>query len=164
MKKNIMFMVGITATLFVMSGCSYFSSFTQSKPSFVLANVLEQAFWQDCHIEGDINVPFMKVNEYADAHWDKEGTEIVLYCGNYKCTASGSAAKKLREKGFKKAYAYEGGTAEWRHYGYPTSGPATAAYLNDYKVPAGYDHTDSEGIVIDIQTLKKKVDQNSAKK
>jgi len=104
-------------------------------PDFVVVNVLEEEFYRDCHIRGDINVSFMELENYAEEHWDKDRTQIVLYCGNYKCTASGFGAKMLRKKGFKYVWAYEGGTAEWIQKGLPVEGPCKEAYLQDYKLP-----------------------------
>jgi hypothetical protein len=44
-------------------------------------------------------------------------------------------AKMLRQKGFKHVWAYEGGTAEWKHKGFTVKGPGTEAYLQDHEMP-----------------------------
>ena len=65
------------------------------------------------HIAGSINVPFEKVKDTATKeNWDKN-VSIVTYCSNYACSASGAAAKELKELGFSNVSAYEGGMAEW---------------------------------------------------
>jgi 3-mercaptopyruvate sulfurtransferase SseA len=45
------------------------------------------------------------------------------------CTASGAAAKKFLNLGFKSVAAYEGGIAEWHQKGLPVDGPAQESYL-----------------------------------
>jgi len=110
----------------------------KKSPSFIVVNVLDTSFYNDCHIKGSIQVTFADLETYAHTHWDKEKTEVILYCGNYKCTASGAGAKMLRDQGFKKAYAFEGGTAEWVHKGYPVTGPCQEKYLEDFEEPADF--------------------------
>lgn len=102
-----------------------------------LVNVLDKPLYDDAHIKGTKNVesicvPFMEL-EASVKNWDKT-TPVVTYCANYQCTASGSAAKKLKELGFTDVWAYEGGTAEWYQLGkkdssYAIVGPAKQGYL-----------------------------------
>lgn len=134
---------------------------TKETQQFVVVNVLDKNFYEDCHIEGSINVPFMELEKYADEHWDKNKTQIVLYCGNYKCTASGFGAKMLREKGYKYAWAYEGGTAEWLHKGFPVVGPSTEFYLKDYELPEDIfkKMQQEEHVIISAEDLYKKIQE-----
>lgn len=116
--------------------------------SFHIVNVLDQNLFADAHISGSENVPFEELMNVAQA-WDKNAT-IVLYCSNYICSASGKGAEMLRARGFKNAFAYEGGMAEWfalandpEVHGWPKpsdtqarcaftyEGPAQESYLKD---------------------------------
>ncbi len=102
-----------------------------------LVNVLDQKYFDDAHIKGAKNVesvcvPFAKLESMVK-NWDKT-VPVVTYCADYRCTASGSAAKKLTELGFTDVWAYEGGTAEWHQLGqtdsaYKIEGPAQEGYL-----------------------------------
>ncbi len=132
---------------------------TKEIPNFVVVNVLDKNFHEDCHIEGSINVPFMELEKYADEHWDKDKTQIVLYCGNYRCTASGYGVRMLREKGFQYVWAYEGGTAEWIQKGLSVVGPCKEAYLQDYELPENVckKMEEKSDIVITSEELHKKM-------
>jgi len=152
-KKSLTFCLAIV--LLGMVACKA----TKEAPRFVVVNVLDKEFHDDCHIEGSINVPFMELEKYADEHWDKDTTQIVLYCGNYKCTASGYGANMLREQGFKFVWAYEGGTAEWIQKGFSVVGPCKEAYLSDYEMPEDVHRnmTEEVDIVITAENLHEKM-------
>ena len=131
------------------------------KPKFVIVNILDKKLFDDCHIKGSINVPFEDLKDYAPKHWDKEETEVVVHCSNYKCTASGTSFKILKELGFKKVSAYEAGTAEAKKQGIAMQGPCQEKYLDDYKKPDGYQET-AEVTVITTENLKKKMKEFAA--
>ena len=128
-----------------------------------LVNVLDQEMFDDAHIKGtknveSISVPFDRL-ESAVQNWDKT-VPVVTYCANYFCTASGTAAKKLKELGFTQVWAYEGGTAEWYQLGktdasYAVEGPAKLEYLQSVvKKPA---HQDEQVQEISALELQKKI-------
>lgn len=134
----------------------------ETQERLVLVNVLDKKFFDDSRIAGSINVTMDNLEEYAKKNWDKEKTNIVVYCANYKCTASGESAKILKDLGFKHVWAYEGGTAEWNQLGYPIEGPAKQGYLKDYQKPEG--HTPEAGVpVISADELKAKIEQFGSK-
>lgn len=121
-------------------------------------NVLEKNLYNDCHIKGSVNVPFEQVKTFAqklnkDAH-------IVVYCSNYRCTASGSVVKMLGKMGFEHVWAYEGGTAEWYQNGLPVEGVCKQAYLQKVIEPAG--HTANAVPIITAQELKQKMEEMAA--
>jgi rhodanese-related sulfurtransferase len=149
-------MMFIMPLVVVLSGC--WASKTDA-PQFVIVNDLEKEFYDDCHIPGSIHLPFGSVKAYAEKNWDKENTEIIIHCSNYQCSASGIEAKELIEAGFKKVYAYEGGTAEWYQAGYPVEGACLQKYLTFESEPDEDESYDFP--VITIDQLKKKVDENS---
>ncbi len=107
--------------------------FGEKKSGFLVVNVLSNFWYNDCHIKGSINVPFEELDSFIDT-LDTDA-HVVFYCSNYMCTSSGYAAKKLRKKGFKHAWAYEGGTAEWYQMGLPVEGACTQAYLQKKMAP-----------------------------
>lgn len=110
--------------------------FTQQdvEPDVRIVDVSPSELHRDAHIPGAINVQERDVEQYFD-RWSKE-TPIVFYCANVMCTASQEATHKAREYGFKYAYAYKGGMAEWYQLAqqypetYSVVGPAQEAYLS----------------------------------
>ena len=133
------------------------------KEGLVLVNVLAKEYFDDCRIAGSINLSMDELKDYATKNWDKNLTHIVVYCGNYMCTASGDSAKMLikEDLGFKNVWAYEGGSAEWKHKGYPVEGPCQQGYLNTYE--QGGHEVDPDTPVITADELKAKIEKFSSK-
>jgi rhodanese-related sulfurtransferase len=129
---------------------------------FVIVNVLDKEYFDDCHIKGSINVPFAELKKYALDHWDKEKTEIVVHCSNYSCGASSEGCKILMQLGFKHVWAFEGGTSEAKSFGIEVEGACTQPYLNDYKKPENYLEKTSVKI-ISVENLKKKIEEFAIK-
>ena len=125
----------------------------EKQKGLVVINVLSKKMYDDCHIVGSISVPFEQVEQYVQDTIDKDA-EIVFYCSNYMCSASGFSRKKLMDLGFKNVLVYEGGTAEWAQLGYPVTGPCKLSYLKKkMEIPDGLE----PGVII-AQDLKKKME------
>jgi len=92
-------------------------------------NILDENLYNDCHITGSENVLFENIESRVNG-LDKN-QEIVVYCSNYRCTASGMAAKILENLGFKNVFAYEAGMAEWYQSNLPCTGSCSEKYLKD---------------------------------
>lgn len=88
------------------------------KNDIVLIEVLDEEQFKQSHIRGAINIPLKKIGTEAKQRFDSE-QEIVVYCSNTACSASPTAAKKLRDLGFERVYDYEGGKQAWREAGLP---------------------------------------------
>jgi len=106
---------------------SYKSQKVKSSKLLVV-NVLDDTLYSDCHIVNSLHVPFENVEDFI-VNLARD-TEVVFYCSNCQCTASGYAARKAREAGIGNAWAYEAGIAEWYQKGYPVNGPCKQSYLN----------------------------------
>ncbi|MGE0206851.1 MAG: rhodanese-like domain-containing protein [Candidatus Babeliales bacterium] len=139
----------------------------KAQDGLFLVNVLDKKFFDDCALKApggkvySVNVSMDDLETYAGKHWDKQKTNIVVYCANYKCTASGESAKILKDLGYNHVWAYEGGTAEWMNKGFPVEGPCKQGYLKDYEKPAG--HEVEAGVSpITAEELKAKIDAFSA--
>ncbi len=113
-------------SLLVLSGCDLGKK-KEKEPSLIVVNVLAKELYDDCHIPGSIQVDFEKVMDIAK-EWPKSA-KIVIYCANYSCTASASAARDLKAQGFD-AYEYAAGTAGWLQAGLPVVGDAKQRYLH----------------------------------
>jgi len=81
----------------------------------VLINVLPQDAFNERHIRTSINIPVSR-DDFADQVELVTGSrkrKVVVYCANFDCDASPSAAGKLEDAGFDQVYDYEGGTEDW---------------------------------------------------
>ncbi len=125
------------------------------KTDFVVINILDEPFYEDAHIKGSINVPFMQLADFANT-LDKE-SEIVVYCSNYACSASGAATKQLLDMGFAKVKAFEGGMAEWYQLKFPVEGPSVKDYLRAENKKI---ETDVPVFEISAQDLKKRMEEH----
>ena len=137
---------------------------------FALVNVLDKEFFDMCHIKGSVNVTLDKIEDYALKNWNKDTTQIVVYCSNYMCTASFAAAKQLTDLGYKYVWAYEGGAAEALHLapelGFEMQGTdCKASWLESYEKPEFEEEAEHKtGVkLISAQDLKKKVEEFAAK-
>jgi rhodanese-related sulfurtransferase len=154
------------ATLFI--GCDWLrgSKNESTKNRLLLVNVLDQSYFEDCHIDArgkknveSLHVPFDQIVIKAKS-WDKSTCHIVTYCSNFLCSASGAAAKDLIDMGFEHVWAYEGGIAEWKQAGNPVEGPCIEEYLTKVIAKSDVDH---DFPVITIQELQKKIEEFAAK-
>lgn len=102
------FLVGFLSLL--LSSCN-----REKTNSLKLINVLDKNIYDDVHIAGSEHINFEDLDKKIETDWKNldKNTIFIFYCTNYACSASGEAAKKMEELGFKNSYAYEGGMAEW---------------------------------------------------
>lgn len=114
-------MLFISCSLLFLSGC------WGTKQSLYVVNVLDSSLYNECHILGSINVPYVDVAQWAEGI-DKN-VEIVTYCSNYACTGSEFAAKQLIDMGFTDVWAYEAGMHDWHKKGYPETCTKESVYL-----------------------------------
>jgi rhodanese-related sulfurtransferase len=148
--KSVFSFIGAVTALLVVAACS-----TTQDNSLLVINVLGAEQYKDAHIKGSINVPFDQVEAYAKK-LDKK-REIVFYCANYMCSASGASAEMLKKMGFENVWAYEGGTAEWYQLGYPIDGAAGEGYLKAENKKPAVEESHAYGIIT-AQELKKKME------
>jgi len=88
---------------------------------FVLVEVLAEKPYRRGHIPGAVNIPYRTIGGEARRRFDPE-QEIVVYCADSSCRASGIAAEKLESMGFENVRHYEGGKKAWTDAGYPLEG------------------------------------------
>ncbi len=132
-------------------GCSCFKH--EAVPQLLIINVLDPELYNDCHIDGSINVQFEQLESFA-SHLDPH-TYVVIYCSNYKCTASLFGARLLKKMGFDHVWAYEAGMAGWYQQKLPSVGPAKQAYLTMENEP--FENEAEKELIISTQDLQKKL-------
>lgn len=138
--------------LVLLAGCG--DAQDLKKQGLLVVNVLDAEHFNDCHIKGSINVPFEQLDDFAK-DLDKDKTKLVFYCSNYMCTASGFAAQKYKQMGFKNVWAYEAGMAEWYQKGlqagmaerYPVEGLCKKPYLTKEMSQSELDQKDDISIL-----------------
>jgi len=148
MSKNGVLALFMTVLL---SGCGCFKH--EAGPQLLIINVLDPELFNDCHIDGSINVQFEQLESFA-SHLD-HNTHVVIYCSNYKCTASLFGARLLKKMGFDHVWAYEAGMAGWFQQKLPSVGPAKQAYLTMENEP--FEDESEKDLIISTQDLQKKL-------
>lgn len=151
--RRSLFFVFTGALIVVISSCWKGESKSELLKGVVVVNVLEKENFDDCHIAGSINIPFMRIKDESSKKIDK-GALVVMYCSNYMCGASSAARDLLMNMGYENVYVYEGGTAEWYQKGFPVAGPCKKPYLNRV-IP---EPEKEEDYVISAEELKKKME------
>ena len=124
------------------------------KGGLYVINVLDGEHHADCHIKGSVNVELDALENFVK-DLDKDTAELVIYCSNYMCTASGFAAQQLKEMGFKRVWAYEAGMAEWYQKGLPVEGPCKKGYLEKVMEKPGLDQKEDIGIISTDELARK---------
>jgi rhodanese-related sulfurtransferase len=169
MKNTIYSALSLVLLMLVVPGCAEWFKKTEApaaaaqavaEPKFRLIDLNTEEVYKDAHIPGAMHVDLARIEEIA-AGWNKE-TPIISYCSDYTCTASHSAAKKLKELGFKDVAVYAGGMNEWHHLGkenkaqYPLEGEAKLDYLQkvvEKTTPAEGEH------VVSAEDLSKRLEE-----
>ena len=90
-------------------------------PDTIIVNVLGKHSFDRVHIRNSISIP---LNILEDGGWRDLPKEklIITYCHSESCNASKRAASILKENGFPKVAAYEGGISEWSENRLPSDG------------------------------------------
>ena len=88
---------------------------------FVLVDALSAKHYDSSHLPGAINLPYEFVDEAETVLPDKDA-EIVVYCMNRDCSASGLEAAELEEIGYTSVLHYADGKQDWIKAGLPVEG------------------------------------------
>ena len=88
---------------------------------FVLVDALSVAHYEASHLPGAVNLPYEFVDE-AEKVLPNKGVEIVVYCMNRDCEASGEEARELVEMGYENVWQYADGKLDWMRAGLPVEG------------------------------------------
>jgi len=88
---------------------------------FVLVDALGREHYESSHLPGAVNLPYEFVDEAGRVLPDKDG-EIVVYCMNTACSASGEEARELEEMGYSRVHHYAKGKQDWIGAGLPVEG------------------------------------------
>ncbi|MGF1472835.1 MAG: rhodanese-like domain-containing protein [Rubrobacteraceae bacterium] len=85
---------------------------------FVLVDALGQQHFERSHLPGAVNLPYEFVDE-AEHVLPKKDAEIVVYCMNVDCAASGEEVRELKEMGYTNVRHYAAGKQDWLQAGLP---------------------------------------------
>lgn len=91
-----------------------------NNPDLLVINVLTDAYYQQCHIKGSINIPIASMLEKMSG-FDKD-KEIVIYGASHQCHQCQDASLLLQDLGFTYLYLYEGGMQDWIEKRFETVG------------------------------------------
>ena len=101
----------------------------------LVINVLNKNTFNDCSIEGSVNVGAHQLQQYARNMLKKErwhkNKKIVVYGATINCRLASYACKLLQALGFNNAWELSGGMQSWKQKGYPIRGNAQGQYLKE---------------------------------
>lgn len=140
----------VLCSLIILAGCWQ----AENKQGLFVVNVLDADYFDDCHIKGSVHVTLDQLDDFAKK-LDKQKAEVVFYCSNYMCTASGFSAQKFKDMGFEHVWAYEAGMADWYQKGLPTEGPCKKPYLTKQIEQPELDHAKDISIISTEELAKK---------
>lgn len=85
---------------------------------FILVNVLGHDQFEHIRLPGSVNVPLPLLRDLAPVLLGTED-QIIVYCANFECNASPTAARILMQLGFTDVLDYTGGVKDWVEGGQP---------------------------------------------
>ena len=88
---------------------------------FVLVDALGTEHYESTHLPGSVSLPYEFVDEAERVLPDKDA-EIVVYCMNEGCSASGEEVRELTEMGYTNVRHYSAGKQDWMRAGLPVEG------------------------------------------
>jgi len=89
----------------------------------VLIEVMPEEEFRRRHIAGAVNIPLERIGATCRQRYRPE-QQLILYCADQACAASGLAARKLAFFGFHDVLEYGAGKQDWQDAGLPmASGP-----------------------------------------
>ncbi|HSL00050.1 MAG TPA: rhodanese-like domain-containing protein [Rubrobacteraceae bacterium] len=88
---------------------------------FVLVDALSTQHYESSHLPGAVNLPLEFVDEAERVLPDKSA-EIIVYCMNSDCAASGEEVRELSEMGYENVRHYASGKQDWIRAGLPVEG------------------------------------------
>jgi rhodanese-related sulfurtransferase len=88
---------------------------------FVLVEALSPKHYASAHLPGAINLPYEFVDE-AERMLPDKNAQIVVYCMNPECLASGEEARELEGMGYERVLHYAAGKQDWIRAGLPVEG------------------------------------------
>jgi rhodanese-related sulfurtransferase len=89
--------------------------------TFVLVDALGPEHYASSHLPGAVSLPYEFVDEAERVLPDKRA-EIVVYCMNEGCSASGEEVRELTEMGYTNVRHYAAGKQDWMRAGLPVEG------------------------------------------
>lgn len=90
-----------------------------AEPGIVLLDVREREAFEQGHIAGAIHIPRGQLELCVNEHLSDPTRRIVVYCEYGRVSTLATAT--LREIGFTRAVALDGGMDSWRERGYPVA-------------------------------------------
>ena len=90
-----------------------FMKIRNSGEDYALLDALSLQSYNEGHIENSFSFPVGEINEKSAATMLTKDSNIVVYCGSFRCSASTMAASKLHSLGYK-VLDYKGGLKEWQ--------------------------------------------------
>ena len=118
---------------------AYVKSLVDKKADAVIIDARPARKFDKGHVPTAISIPWREFDEKISALPADKATEIIYYCGGYKCPLSPKSAVRAMELGYTKVKLFQAGYPAWKEaYGAPAPAQAAAA-SGAPKVEAGSD-------------------------
>lgn len=75
--------------------------------------------YNNCHIQGAVNIPEKKLDDSLDLLPSDRNSIILFYCNGLKCGKSSRSAKRAMELGYRNVMVFAEGMPVWEEKGYP---------------------------------------------
>lgn len=85
----------------------------KNKENFRLVEVLSREQYAEGHLPSAISLPVNEIIDSAPKIFPDKKEKIVVYCMNFDCQASTTAAQILRGMGYENVLDYKGGKQDW---------------------------------------------------
>lgn len=87
---------------------------------FELVEVLSRGDYAEGHLPTAMSIPLgPNFEDRLRARLPDQNTEVIFYCRDEKCAASGKAAERAERLGYGNVYHYGGGKSDWVKAGLP---------------------------------------------
>ena len=136
---------------------SYVKKLIDKKADAVIVDARPARKYKKAHVPTAINISDREFDDKLDLLPKDKGTELIYYCGGYKCPLSSKSAAKAVAKGYTNVKLFQAGYPAWKEvYGEETAGKAAATTSGAPAVETG-----EEPGIITIASFNKQISENT---
>lgn len=136
---------------------SYVKKLIDKKADAMIIDARPARKFKKSHVPTAINISDREFDDKLDLLSKDMGTELIYYCGGYKCPLSTKSAAKAVEKGYTNVKLFQAGYPAWKKaYGEETAGKPAATSSSAPAVETG-----EEPGIVTIDSFNKLITGNS---
>lgn len=136
---------------------AYVKKLIDKKADAVIVDARPARKYEKAHVPTAINISDREFADKLDMLPKDMGTELIYYCGGYKCPLSTKSAAKAVEKGYTNVKLFQAGYPAWKEaYGEETAAQADATSSSAPAVQTG-----EEAGIITIESFNKLITEDT---